>query len=75
MTMRGKIVAIMGFIMLIGFALIGFFIIPVGIPLCAAIGIGYGIKHKDALFTKWSVAALVIGLISAVYTCFLVQSM
>lgn len=37
--MRNKILVIMGFIMLIGFITIGFFIFPAGIPACAVIGL------------------------------------
>ena len=37
-------------------------IIPVGIPLCAIIGLMYGIKNKDTIFTKCSAVALFVGI-------------
>lgn len=73
--MRNSILAIMGFLMLIGFITIGFFVFPVCIPLCGIIGLCYGIKKKDKLFVKWSLIVLSIGVIIDVYTLFLIYSM
>ncbi|MDD6210670.1 MAG: hypothetical protein PUB21_08710 [Bacteroidales bacterium] len=73
--MRNKLLVIMSFIMLIGFITIGFFAFPVGIPLCAVIGLYYGIKNKDKLFVRCSAIALVAGIVFLVYTGCLIQSM
>lgn len=73
--MNNKVLTAMGFIMLIGFITIGFFIFPIGIPVCAVVGLGYGIKYKERLFIKWSSVALLIGLVLLVYTWGLIQSM
>lgn len=73
--MRNSILAIMGFLMLIGFITIGFFVFPVCVPLCGIIGLCYGIKKKDKLFVKWSLIVLSIGVIIDVYTLFLIYSM
>lgn len=73
--MRNSILAIMGFLMFIGFITIGFFVFPVCVPLCGIIGLCYGIKKKDKLFVKWSLIVLSIGVIIDVYTLFLIYSM
>lgn len=73
--MRSKILTIMGFLMLLGFLTIGFFVFPVGIPLCAVIGIGYGRWKDDKPFVKWSAVALVIGIVLVIYTLCLIRSM
>ena len=49
-------------------------IIPVGIPLCAIIGLMYGIKNKDTIFTKCSAVALFVGIACNVYTLLAVKS-
>lgn len=73
--MRGLVVTVMGFIMLLGFMTIGFFVFPIGITLCAVIGLCYGYRKKDKPFMKGSVVALVIGLAIIIYTLCLVSSM
>lgn len=73
--MRNSILAIMGFLILIGFITIGFFVFPVCVPLCGIIGLCYGIKKKDKLFVKWSLIVLSIGVVIDVYTLFLIYSM
>lgn len=73
--MRNSILAIMGFLMLIGFITIGFFVFPVCVPLCGMIGLCYGVKKKDKLFVKWSLIVLSIGIIIDICTLFLIYSM
>lgn len=73
--MRKSILAIMGFMILIGFITMGFFVFPVCVPLCGIIGLCYGIKKKDKLFIKWSMVVLSIGVIIDIYTLFLIYSM
>lgn len=65
----------MGAIMLIGFITLGFFIIPIGISICAIIGLIYGIKTKDKSFTKWSIVALVLGIACISYALLTIKSM
>lgn len=73
--MRSKILAVMGFIMLAGFLTIGFFVFPIGITICAIIGLCYGYKKKDKPFIQWSAVALAIGIASVIYTLFVIHSM
>ena len=42
-NLRNKVLIVMGIIMLVCFLTIGFFAFPVGIPLCAIIGLVYEI--------------------------------
>lgn len=42
--MRSKILTVMGALMLLCLVTFGFFAFPVGIPICSAIGLFYGIK-------------------------------
>lgn len=72
---RSSILAIMGFLILIGFITIGFFVFPVCIPLCGIIGLCYGVKKKDKLFVRWSLVILPIGVIISIYVLFLIHSM
>lgn len=65
----------MGIIMLVCFLTIGFFAFPVGIPLCAIIGLGYGLKYKKKIFTLFSSVGLLIGIGWAIYTLLLIRSM
>lgn len=73
--MKNTVFLIMGIILLICFTTLGFFAFPVGIPLCGAIGLFYGIKSKDKSFIKWSLIALLIGVGMIVYTLLLIKSM
>lgn len=73
--MKNKIPGAMGIIMLVCFITLGFFAFPVGIPLCGAIGLAYGIKSKDKSFTRGSLIALLIGFALIIYTLFLIHSM
>ncbi len=75
MNTRIKILIAIGTIMLVGFLLVGFFVFPIGIPLCSLVGLLYGIKSKDRLFTKWSIVTLVIGIACIIYTLFVIKSM
>ena len=59
--MKSKMITAMSIIMLVGLMFLGYFIIPIGIPICGIIGLTYGIKTKDKSFTKWSFAALLLG--------------
>lgn len=74
-NMRRDILIALGFIMLIGFLTIGFFIFPIGITLCASIGLYYGYRKHDKPFIKWSAVALIIGIIFLIYTFCLIGSM
>ena len=73
--MKYNVLFIMGVVMLICLVTMGAFAFPVGIPLCAIIGLVYGIKNKNRLFTRWSMVALVFGVAFAIYTLFLIISM
>lgn len=73
--MRTTLLTTMGFIILIGFLAIGFFIFPIGITLCAALGLVYGCRNSDKLFINWSTAALAIGIALIIYTLCLINSM
>ena len=73
--MKSKYIISMGAIMLLGFMFLGFFIIPIGIPICAIIGLTYGIKTKDKSFTKWSFVALILGVFCIIYTIMTISSM
>lgn len=73
--LRDKILMIIAVVMLICIITIGAFAIPVGITSCAIIGLCYGLYKKDRLFTKWSVAALLIGILLTTYTICLIGSM
>lgn len=73
--MKIKFLAIFGFIILIGFLLIGFFVFPIGITLCAIIGLCYGYFKNDRSLIKWSLAALSIGILLIIYTLFLIHAM
>ena len=44
------------------------------IPLCAIIGLMYGIKNKDTIFTKCSAVALFVGIACIVYTLLVIKS-
>ena len=46
----------------------------IGIPLCAIIGLMYGIKNKDTIFTKCSAVALFVGIACIVYTLLVIKS-
>ena len=72
---RNKVLIVMGIIMLVCFLTIGFFAFPVGIPLCAIIGLVYGLRYKEKRFTLFSSVGLVIGIGWAVYTLLLIRSM
>lgn len=74
-TSRAKIVGLMTVIMLILIITTGFFSIPIGISTCSIIGIIYGYNRKDKNFFKLSVFAFAIGVLSIIYTLFLIQSM
>jgi hypothetical protein len=73
--MRSKILTAMGVIMLICFMTLGFLAFPVGIPICGAIGLFYGIKSKDKPFIKWCSLALGIGILLAIYTLLVISNM
>lgn len=75
MADRKAILITIGIVMIISIILLGFFAIPVGINLCALIGIVFGIKYKDKTFLKWSIAGLLIGILSLIYTLFTIHSM
>lgn len=73
--MKNKILIVMGVIMLICLATLGFFAFPVGIPLCGAIGLIYGIRSKDKVFIVWSSVALLIGAALIIYTLLVIRNM
>lgn len=72
---RVKIIGFMAVVMLILLMTTGFFSIPIGVSACSAIGIMYGYKYKDKIFARWSMATLVIGISSIIYTLMLIKSM
>ena len=74
-NLKIKVLTAMGIIMLVCFLTIGFFAFPVGIPLCAIIGLVYGLKYKEKRFALFSSFGLVIGIGWAIYTLFLIRSM
>lgn len=65
----------MGIIMLAGYVTIGFFIVPIGITLCAIIGLFYGFKKKDKLFGRCSFCIPTNRDCSCIYTICLIGSM
>ncbi len=65
----------MGIIMLICLITLGFGAFSVGIPLCGAIGVVYGVKSKDKNLVRWSSVALLLGISLFIYTFLLVSSM
>ena len=69
-NLKNKVLTAMYHKMLIWFLTI----IPVGIPLCAIIGLMYGIKNKDTIFTKCSAVALFVGIACIVYTLLVIKS-
>lgn len=73
--MKNRVLTAMGGIMLVGFVTIGFFVFPVGVPLCGITGLVYGIKSKNKKIIKWSLIALFIGIALVVYTFLLIDSM
>lgn len=73
--MREKVLILIGAILLVGILQLGFFAIPIGIPICSVIGLLYGIKHKDRLFVKCSFIALAVGIASIICTLIVVKSM
>ncbi|MEG1579938.1 MAG: hypothetical protein RR386_01595, partial [Bacteroidaceae bacterium] len=73
--MRRNVFTVIGCIMLIGFLTIGFFIFPIGLTFCAMIGLWYGCQKNDKLFVKWSIAALIMGVILVLYTFGVIFSM
>lgn len=73
--MKSKIITAMSIIMLVGLMFLGYFIIPIGMPICGIIGLTYGIKTKDKSFTKWSFAALLLGVCCLIYTLTTIYSM
>lgn len=73
--MKSKILVAMGISILVGFLTLGFFAFPIGIPLCGAIGLVYGLKNKDRSFIKGSLIALLIGIAFIIYALLLINSM
>jgi len=74
-NLRNKVLIVMGIIMLVCFLTIGFFAFSVVFPLCAIIGLVYGLKYKEKRFTLFSCIGLVIGIGWAIYTLLLIRSM
>lgn len=72
---KNRILIVMGIILLGCFITLDFFAFPVGIPLCGAIGLFYGIKSKDKNFIRWSLIALFIGIALVIYTLLLIKNM
>lgn len=72
---KSFILTVIGIILLVCILLTGAFALPIGLPLCALIGLGYGLKYKDKLFTRLSSVVLLIGVICIIYTYLTVQSM
>lgn len=74
-SIGNKVLTAMGVVMLICFLTIGFFAFPVGILICAIIGLTYGLKYKEKKFTLFSSVTLVIGIGCVIYTLLLIESM
>ena len=75
MTARNKVLTIMGIIILIGVTSMGFFVFPIGISICAIVGLCYGCKYKEKLFIRYSSVGLIIGIGLSIYTWCLISSM
>lgn len=74
-SLRSKVLITMGIIMLFCFLTMGFFAFPIGIPVCAVIGLIYGLKCKDRKFVLFSSIALAVGIGWGIYTLLLIGSM
>lgn len=61
--------------MLVSFLLLGFFAFPIGISVASVVGLMYGIRNKDGLFTKCSIVALLVGIACIIYTLIVIKSM
>ena len=72
---KTNIFCLMAIIMFILILTTGFFSVPIGINICSILCIIYGYIYKEKSFIKRGTAALVIGIISAVYTIMLIKSM
>ena len=72
---REKVLIVMGSILLICAIALGAFVFPIGLPICASIGIAYSRKYHDKLLLKWSLIGLVVGLLCLVYTLYLISGM
>lgn len=72
---RSFILTVIGITLLVCILLTGVFAFPIGLPLCALIGLVYGLKCKDKLFIRFSSATLLIGVICIIYTYLTIQSM
>jgi len=75
--MRNNILAGMGILVLIGFAIQGIFGVAGAILICAIVGLCYGIFKKDKQFIRWSSVVLIIDIfcIIAFYICLLNSDM
>lgn len=69
--MKRNILTTMGLLILIGFALSGFFGAVAGVLVAAIIGMVYGAVKHDKPFIKWSAIALVIAILCIIlfYLC------
>ena len=74
-TNRNKVLILSGILILVCFLWIGFFALPVALPVCGLIGLSYGIKHKDKRFANYSAAVLTFGIICVVYTLIVIKYM
>ena len=75
-NLRNKVLIVMGIIMLVCFLDDWFFRFSCLVfPLCAIIGLVYGLRYKEKRFTLFSSVGLVIGIGWAVYTLLLIRSM
>ena len=70
-TIRSKILIAMGWVMLISVIALGFFGIPIGIILCALIGLAYGVYKQDKPFRLYSSIALIAAI--ALFIIFFIQ--
>lgn len=50
--MKNRVLIAIGVIMIVCVTTLGFFVFPVGIPLCGTVGLFYGIKSKDKNFIR-----------------------
>ena len=70
-TIRSKILIAMGWVMLISVIALGFFGIPIGIILCALIGLAHGVYKQDKPFRLYSSIALIAAI--AFFIIFFIQ--
>lgn len=72
---RNRLLTIVGCTMLPCLLTLGAFSLPIGIPLCAGMGLTYGIRYKDKTVTRYAAVALAIGIVCIAYAIITIKSM